>query len=423
MKDSEILLLPAPPGASRAPLTGAAAAAPRRARLSSFGTVLAALSCLLATSVLFGALLPLAAGCDPAALTAALAARAQFGQASYLPQPRSERNAASASFPATRPRAAATDGTDAPPTEAPEETTAPEKPDAGEDAAAIRHPITAADLSCGIHSLALFNETAYAPDCAALAEAELPFLSFPVWATEHTDGEPYILILHTHGTEAYAAEGQTSYEAGESFRSRDPASGVVAVGEAMAETFRAAGIPTLHLTEMFDADSYGDAYSRAAAAIRETLAAHPSIEVILDVHRDSILRADGAQLRPVLEENGQTCAQVMLVVGTDERGAVHPRWQDNLSFALKVQSRLIADHPGLARALDLRGAAFNEQYRAGSLLVEIGACGSSLSEARRAGVLTAVAVADAVTGGGCVVEPEEILSRTAARPPQPGSAG
>ena len=421
MKDPEILLLPAPPDAACAPLTGAASA-PRRAWLSSFCTMLAALSCLLATSVLFGALLPLAAGCDPAALTAALAARAQFGQASYLPQP-PEKEAA-ASFPVQRPRAAAPDGADAPaPAADRAEEAAPDETDAGADAAAIRFPITAADLSCGIRALAVFNETAYAPDCAALAEADLPFLPFPAWAAEHTDGEPYILILHTHGTEAYAAEGQTSYEAGESFRSRDPALSVVAVGEAMAQTFRAAGIPTLHLTEMFDADSYRDAYSRAAAAIRETLAAHPSIEVILDVHRDSILRADGAHLRPVLEENGQTCAQVMLVVGTDERGAVHPRWQDNLSFALQVQARLIADHPGLARALDLRGAAFNEQYRAGSLLVEIGACGSSLSEARRAGVLTAIAVADAVTGGGCVVEPEEILSRTAARPPQPGSAG
>lgn len=272
------------------------------------------------------------------------------------------------------------------------------------------YPISAADLS-NPDLFTFSNETTYSPDGAALLAAPLPFEDFAAWQKIYGGtGEPYILILHTHGTEAYAAEGQTSYTEGDSFRNTDIGGNVVAVGAVMADTFAAAGIPALHCLEMFDRESYSDAYVRSAAAVREYLEEHPSIRIVLDVHRDSIIRSDKTKIRPVTDVNGADTAQFMIVAGTDFKGANHPDWQDNLNFALKIQSRLAEVSQKLCRAVNLRGAGFNQQYASGSLILEIGSCGNTLTEAKRSAVWAAAAIADTVSAIPCGITPEDILT-------------
>lgn len=270
------------------------------------------------------------------------------------------------------------------------------------------YPIVQADLSATDPLHTLTNETAYDPDTKALLTAHLPFENFAAWQEEYGTDAPYILILHTHGTEAYTPEGADSYTAADSFRSSDTAENVVAVGTAMAEVFDAAGIPALHCTVMFDEESYTSAYSRAAAAIRAYLEEYPSIRIILDVHRDSIVRADMTRVQPVTEIGRAEYAQCMLVVGTDAHGGDFPGWRNNLNFALKVQSALTAYSDSIARAVNLRGATFNEQYCSGSLLVEIGSCGNTLSQAKRTGALLALSIANTVTDGTCTLSPSDI---------------
>jgi len=114
-------------------------------------------------------------------------------------------------------------------------------------------------------------------------------------------------------------------------------------------------------------------------------------------------------MQPVAEIDGEEYAQFMIVTGTDFKGADHPLWRNNLNFALKIQKNLIGRADSFVRAVNLRGAAFNEQYRTGSLLLEVGSCGNTLAQAKRAGVLAAIAIADVVTNGGCVVEVGDIL--------------
>lgn len=273
------------------------------------------------------------------------------------------------------------------------------------------YPIQAADLSAGGDLFSFSNETTYSPDGAVLLASPLPFEDFAEWQKVYGGtGEPYILILHTHGTESYAAEGQTSYTEGDSFRNTDIGGNVVAVGAVMADTFAAAGIPTLHCLEMFDRESYSDAYVRSAAAVREYLAEHPSIRIVLDVHRDSINRSDKTKIRPVTDVNGADTAQFMIVTGTDFKGANHPDWQDNLNFALKIQSRMTEVSDRLCRAVNLRGAGFNQQYASGSLILEIGSCGNTLAEAKRTAVWAAAAITDTVTAIPCGITPEDILT-------------
>ena len=88
----------------------------------------------------------------------------------------------------------------------------------------------------------------------------------------------------------------------------------------------------------------------------------------------------------------------MSVVGTDFKGANHPNWIKNLELAVAIQTKMNAYNSTLTRSINLRGAAFNEQYTSGSLLLEIGSCGNSLEEAKRTAKITAETIADIICG-------------------------
>ena len=373
--------------------------------LHRIGILLCALSCLVCISVVFLIALSAASETDLRIHALHLAEQAFLGMGM-------------AEHSADIPRA---DGTDF---VFPSADTADPIPDAGMDTEAEpdttdlpptlsegHYPIRQTDLSCGTDITALFNETSYTPDTYALLEAPLPFEDFGTWAAQYGTDAPYILILHTHGTEAYSPENAVGYDTADTFRSPNTEENVVAVGTVMARTLEEAGIPTLHCTALFDAASYQEAYSRAAAAIRTYLLKYPSIRIILDVHRDSIVRADQTRMQPVTTIGDTEYAQFMIVTGTDHRGADFPRWTDNLNFALKLQSALMERSNSLVRAINLRGAAFNGQYAPGSLLLEVGSCGNTLTQAKRTGVLAAIAVAELVKGR-CTLTVNGILNET-----------
>ncbi len=263
------------------------------------------------------------------------------------------------------------------------------------------YPILPLDLSLvELGSLYISNETTYTPDIAALLEKEniLPAYKHAS-ATVYPPGDPLVLILHTHGTEAYSPEGAISYaDAADYARSTDTDENVVAVGERMAEVLRERGIPTLHCTVLHDKDAYRDAYLNAAETIRTYLARYPSIQYIFDVHRDGLIRGEADLVRPVTLIDSEAVAQVMILAGSDYKGAVFPDWETNLAFALQLREALNTDYERLARPVYLRGAAFNEHYGPHSLLLEIGASGNSLPEALRAGELVAETLAQMIRG-------------------------
>ena len=257
-------------------------------------------------------------------------------------------------------------------------------------------PILPLDLSLSEYgSLFISNETAYNPDIGALLEMENVLPPYdPESALLYPVPDPIVLILHTHGTEAYSPDGAISYTETEDYaRSSNPRENVVAVGERMTEVLRDNGVPTLHCVILHDKDAYRDSYLRAAETIRAYLAEYPSIRYILDVHRDGLIRGEGELVRPVTAVNNQAVAQVMAVAGSDYKGAVFPDWQTNLAVALQLRENLNRASPGLARPVYLRGAAFNEHLGPLSLLLEIGSSGNSLEEALRAGELVAEVLA------------------------------
>lgn len=246
-------------------------------------------------------------------------------------------------------------------------------------------PIRPYDMSLSSHGESyIYNSTTYSPNTSALlALSTLPHIA-------DTASFPVVLIIHTHGTEAYSPEGSLSYDGVSTLaRSENTAENVVAVGRAMASELNRLGVNTLHCEILHDAQSYRDSYSRSAATIKEYLSNYPTIKYVFDVHRDSVTDSSGALLRPVTPANGLAAAQVMCVVGSDAGGTPCPRWQENLSFALRLRAELNESCDRLSRPVCLRPSAYNQQYAPVSLLLEVGASGNYLSEALEAGRLCA----------------------------------
>ncbi len=263
-------------------------------------------------------------------------------------------------------------------------------------------PVKDVDLAVTPEDIfALINETPYTPDTLTLYADGLAIPTLEELHGEYGSASPTVLILHTHGTESYLDEDAAVYTADESFRTYDTDKNVVAVGRAAAEVFRENGIGVIHLETMFDEKDYNSAYYLAAEEIKKITSAYPSVKYVFDIHRDAMITSDGTCLAPVsaLEAEGGDAAQLMLVVGTDHAGSGHSGWQDNLRFALKLQRSALSLNGGIMRPLNLRSASFNEQYTSGSVLVEVGAAGNSLSEAIRAVKIFARAASEVIKNG------------------------
>ena len=212
------------------------------------------------------------------------------------------------------------------------------------------------------------------------------------------EGDPQVLILHTHGSESYTpAEGTEVVWSGE-HRTTDCRYNVVRAGDAMAEVFGKAGISVLHDRTLYDYPAYSGAYDRALEAIEGYLQRYPSIRFVLDVHRDAIEDSAGNQYKVVCETDRGTAAQMTLVLGSDGGGLSHPHWRENLKLASAIQSELLEENPSLMRPMLLRNSRYNQHATAGSLLVEVGAAGNSPEEAETAARLFAEGMVEVLKG-------------------------
>ncbi len=214
--------------------------------------------------------------------------------------------------------------------------------------------------------------------------------------SEYSEKNPLILIIHTHGTEAFSPEGVNYTPQNYMFRDSDITNNIVSVGAVMANTLNEEGIPTIHCTIMHDKNSYRYAYDYAADTIQQYISKYPSIKYVFDVHRDAITNSAGNLIKPITIVNNEKTAQIMLLVGTNEKGADHPNWTDNLTVAVKLQSRLTTKYERFARPINIRGASFNEQFTKGSLLIEIGSAANTLNEAKRAAKQLAIEISELI---------------------------
>ena len=209
-------------------------------------------------------------------------------------------------------------------------------------------------------------------DVAALAQAQLT-LTLP-------EEGPQVLIVHTHGSEAYTPDGTDTYVATGECRTTDTSKSVVRVGDEIAKVLTEMGLTVVHDTALYDYPEYNGAYDRSLAAVENWLAQYPTIQVVLDVHRDALIGSDGTVYKPITTINGEKCAQVMLVMGSNALYD-HPGWLENLALAVQVQKEMNTLWPTLARPIGLRENRYNQQTAPGAMLVEVGSHGNTLQEA------------------------------------------
>ena len=204
--------------------------------------------------------------------------------------------------------------------------------------------------------------------------------------------QPTVLIVHSHATEGY--KGTSGY------RSKSKSKNMVAVGEALKKQLEKAGIGVVHDKTLHDSPSYNDAYSNSRESVQKYLKEYPTIALVLDLHRDAIAGQDGKQGKVAIEVDGQSVAQLMLVVGTDASGTTHPNWEQNMALAVKIQAQLQRNTPGICRAISFRSHRFNQDLSPGALIVEVGAAGNTQKEALAATKLLGQAVIDLAGGTG-----------------------
>lgn len=194
---------------------------------------------------------------------------------------------------------------------------------------------------------------------------------------------PQILIMHTHGTEAYTMADGDNYTPSDPARTTDEDYNMIRIGEEMKAVFQDMGLSVIHDKTLYDYPSYTGSYARSLEGIQEILEQYPTISIVLDVHRDALVDSDGTEIPVTTTLDGENAAQVMLVVGTEDAGLTHPGWEGNLALAAEIQKQMMALQPDFPRPLNLRSQRFNQHMTPGSLLVEVGTSGNTLQEAIR----------------------------------------
>ena len=207
------------------------------------------------------------------------------------------------------------------------------------------------------------------------------FMSHDLRLTPGVEG-PQILIFHTHSNEMFAD-------------SRDRSQGIMAAGARLAHVLEHRhGIRALHVTESFDIVNGEShiigAYERMEPRIRQILAENPSIEVVIDLHRDGVPE----HTRLVTDINGRPTAQIMFFNGlsriyrdgvlTDIASLPNPYLDTNLAFSFRMQLAANALYPGISRKIYLNAFRYSLHMMPKSLLIELGAQTNTLQEALNA---------------------------------------
>lgn len=205
---------------------------------------------------------------------------------------------------------------------------------------------------------------------------------------------PLVLIIHTHATEAYTIADGDTYQETSAYRTEDREYNVVRVGQEIADTLEKRGIQTIHDTTLNDEPSYDNSYARMAEVAAQYLEQYPSIQMVIDVHRDALVDTAGNQLALTAQVSGEDYAQLLLVMGTNVSGLEHPNWRENLSCAVKVQALTEEYAPGIFRTMSLRAQRYNQHLTPNSMLLEVGTAGNTLQQALRSARLFGNTLAD-----------------------------
>lgn len=207
--------------------------------------------------------------------------------------------------------------------------------------------------------------------------------------------EPQILIFHTHGGSEYFSDGQKKEAS------------VVAVGTYLQEILEEKyGYTVIHDTTKYDCINgkldRNKAYNQALEGVKKQMKENPSIQVMIDLHRDG----GNTKERRVTELDGQSAAQFMIFNGLSRNRSgeikylYNPRLQDNLAFGLQMKLRAMELYPDLTIRNYLKGYRYNMHLCKRFLLIELGNQNNTVEEARNTMPYLAEILDDVLQGEG-----------------------
>lgn len=197
---------------------------------------------------------------------------------------------------------------------------------------------------------------------------------------DSTTKGPKVLIFHTHSQEAFADS-----------KKGDAGTSIVGIGKYLADRLNAKGIETLHHAGVYDLVNgkldRSNAYQLAEKAVREILNQNPSIEVVIDLHRDGVpenkhlvTEVDGKQVAKIMYFNGLSRTKT----NGDIEYLYNPYIDENLSFSFQMQLATEQKYPGFARRIYLKGYRYSLHMMPKSLLIEAGAQTNTVQEMKNA---------------------------------------
>ena len=193
--------------------------------------------------------------------------------------------------------------------------------------------------------------------------------------------EPKILIFHTHSQETFVDSREGKEE-----------DTIVGVGNYLTDLLEEKyGYQVIHVTDAFDMMGgtldRSKAYDYARTSIEKVLEENPTVEVVIDLHRDGV--PDDRRL--VTEVNGKSTAQLLFYNGlsyTVNQGAVsylpNPYIEENLAFSFQLEYQAAQYYPELYRGIYLAGLRYNLHLKPRALLLEAGAQTNTVEEVRNA---------------------------------------
>lgn len=215
----------------------------------------------------------------------------------------------------------------------------------------------------------------YAVDNSTLLKEEYANLNELLYQDLTVDKEadgPQILIYHTHSRESFADSVPG-----------DPSTTIVGAGDKLADLLQNKyGFKVLHHTGEYDSVR-DDAYNESMPAITQILEENPTIEVVIDLHRDAV----SGDRKLVMDLQGRPTARFMFFNGLSysrKSGDItyleNPYIQDNLAFSFQAQVAANEYYPGIARKVYLKAYRFNMHLKPKSMLIELGAQNNTVEE-------------------------------------------
>lgn len=258
-----------------------------------------------------------------------------------------------------------------------------------------RGKVTETQYSASEGGIYVGFENAIIKNCTAHSSEKIRSMletKHSLFLSTDSGGSPQVLIYHTHATEGYEPAERGYFDLSGTWRSTDPGENMIAVGDVLTSVLTEKGIGVVHDGTMHDDPGYNGSYKRSAATVSGYLEEFSEISVCLDIHRDAIEPSETEIIKPTAVINGKKAAQIMIISGCDDGSMNMPDYWENLRFAAALGSKIEELYPGLCRPILFDYRKYNMDLSPGLLLIEIGATGNTLEEAKYSAELLANAL-------------------------------